>query len=68
MGDMLTKFQLLGQRYAGKQNQNQATELLKRITEEATNMKNDVEDKLRKTRGESLQRVSVAFVLHVVEV
>lgn len=56
MKDMFTKLQLLRQKSAGKENQNQATELLKRITEEATKMKKEVEDKLRKAEGESLLR------------
>lgn len=54
MRDMVAKFQLLGQKNAGKQDQDQASELLKRITEDAMKMKKEVEDKLRKAEGESL--------------
>lgn len=54
---MVTKFQLLHQKNAGQATQKQATERLKRITEEAMKMKKGVEDKLRKTEGEGLPRV-----------
>lgn len=54
MRDVLTKFQLLRQKNAGKEDENQAAELLKRITEEAMKIKKEVEDKLRKAEGESL--------------
>lgn len=59
--DVFTQFQLLRQKNAGKENQNQATEILKRITEEAMKMKKEVEDKLRKTEGESLSGAFGAF-------
>lgn len=69
MRDMGTKFQLLHQKNAGQAAQNQASELLKRIVEEAMKMKKEVEDKLRKTEGEGLLRVfgAVAGMLFSVD-
>lgn len=66
---METKFQLLQQKNAGQAAQNQASELLKRIMEEAMKMKKEVEDKLRKTEGEGLLRVfgAVAGMLFTVD-
>lgn len=54
MRDVVRKFQLLSQKNAGKESQNQAEEILKRMMEEAMKKKKEVEDKLRKTEGESL--------------
>lgn len=67
--DIETKFQLLHQKNAGQAAQNQASELLKRIVEEAMKMKKEVEDKLRKTEGEGLLRMfgAVAGMLFTVD-
>lgn len=50
-------FQQLLQNSAMQAIQSRAAEQLRRITQEATKMKKDVEDKLRKTEGESLSRL-----------
>lgn len=51
MKDVIKNFELLSQKNANQTVQGEAAERLKKIVEEATKMKKDVEDKLGKIQG-----------------